>query len=140
MPTFVNGVATAARLRKALRAAFPATTFSVRTTRYAASAPDIDVKWVDGPTAAAVLAITDGYHGNQMIDGQAVHFGVGSITVERAYSPAMRARIETEVAADLGEPFARGRFYPSQGAYGSDLFWRRFCQTSGEVVAPAVAA
>lgn len=132
---FVNGIDAAVVLRRALRASFPGIRFSVRSLRSSTSL-DIEVKWTDGPTAAEVTAITDAHEGNQVVESRFVHYGC-RITVERAYSPAMQARIEARIAADFGEPFSRGRYYPDQGVHGNVLFWQRFCETSAAALATA---
>lgn len=57
-------------IRKALKAAFPATKFSVRSQRYSGGS-SIDVRWTDGPSGKAVKAITDQFQGSgfdSMID------------------------------------------------------------------------
>lgn len=49
-------------IRRRLKAAFPRTTFSVRSDRYAGGS-SIRVKWTDGPTSRMVEAITSQYGG-----------------------------------------------------------------------------
>lgn len=60
--TYVNLKDSAAELRKALRAAFAGTKFSVRGESYAGGA-SIHVRWTDGPTVAAVDEIAQGFAG-----------------------------------------------------------------------------
>jgi len=53
---------TAKAVRKALHAAFPTTTFSVRSKTYSGGS-SINVHWIDGPVTARVKAITDPMEG-----------------------------------------------------------------------------
>lgn len=58
---------TAAQMRKALKAAFPATTFSVRMAR-GTGYGWFDVTWTDGPTTTQVQQVTDRFR-DQRWDG-----------------------------------------------------------------------
>lgn len=61
---------TAKLIRKALKAAFPETKFSVRSDSYSMGA-SVYVSWTDGPTSTQVSEITDPYNGagfDSMID------------------------------------------------------------------------
>lgn len=60
---WLSAAETAKLLRTALRAAFPATTFSIRSETYAGGA-SINVRWTDGPARDAVEAITCQYRGS----------------------------------------------------------------------------
>lgn len=134
---FINGIGSGAALRRALKARFPDARFSVRSTR-SSTALHVEVRWTDGPTAPEVTEVTSRFEGNQVVDGQLVHYGC-TILVERAYSPAMQAKIEALIAARYGEPFSRGRYYPDQGAHGNVVFWRLFSETSAEALISAAA-
>jgi len=61
-PRWLSTVETAKLIRKALKTRFPETKFSVRSKSYAGGS-SISIRWSDGPTAAAVEAITDGFAG-----------------------------------------------------------------------------
>lgn len=50
-------------IRKRLKAAFPATTFSVRSSTYSMGS-SIRVSWIDGPTQGMVEKITNQYRGS----------------------------------------------------------------------------
>lgn len=68
--TYINLKATAAMVRKALAARFPATKFSVRGKHYAGGA-NLTVGWTDGPSVGEVEAITGRFAAgrfNGMID------------------------------------------------------------------------
>lgn len=53
---------TAKAIRTALKAAFPATKFSVRSSNYAGGS-SIRIGWTDGPTGKAVKAVAGGFEG-----------------------------------------------------------------------------
>ncbi len=53
---------TAKLVRRALKAAFPGTAFSVRISRYSGGS-SVTVDWTDGPTETAVRQLTDVYSG-----------------------------------------------------------------------------
>lgn len=89
---------TAKLIRKALKAEFPGTKFSVRSSKYAGGA-SINIGWVDGPTDAQVSAITNFYQGatfdgmqdlkeyrSREIDGVEVHFGADFVFTNRTVS------------------------------------------------------
>lgn len=61
-PRSLSAAETASVLRKALRAAFPSTKFSVRSKTYSGGA-SIDVSYTDGPAFADVDAIAQGFAG-----------------------------------------------------------------------------
>ena len=58
----VSAVDTAKMIRKALRAAFPATKFSVRTSTYAGGA-SVSIRWTDGPISFDVDEVVAPYAG-----------------------------------------------------------------------------
>lgn len=61
-PTRIGIVDTAKLIRKQLKKAFPATKFSVTSSRYSGGS-SIHVDWTDGPTGAQVEEITGGFSG-----------------------------------------------------------------------------
>lgn len=61
-PRYVPVTEVAKLVRKALKARFPATRFSVRSDSYAGGA-SIRVGWVDGPTETEVREVTQAYAG-----------------------------------------------------------------------------
>lgn len=100
---------TAKLVRTALKARFPETKFSVRSSVYSGGA-SIDVSWTDGPSSAKVESITKQFTGasfDGMIDlksyhdsewqGQRVHFGADFIFTSRNISNYA----ETAKAVDL---------------------------------------
>lgn len=90
---------TAQLVRKALKAAFPSTRLSVRSSTYAGGA-SIDITWTDGPTSEQVKHITrcfegadfDGmidlksYRYAEQDDGTVVHYGADFIFENRKLS------------------------------------------------------
>ncbi len=54
---------TAQMIRAALKAKFPGTKFSIRTS-YFAGGSSVDISWMDGPTSNAVNAVTGPYQGD----------------------------------------------------------------------------
>lgn len=85
-------------IRADLKAAFPATKFSVRISRYSMGS-SVSVKWMDGPTVADVTKVTGYYEARGMVDqsdywphrivtlsnGDVVSFS-GSVSESREYS------------------------------------------------------
>lgn len=110
---------TAALVRRALKAAFPAVKFAVRMGRGTASSW-LAVSWTDGPTDARVRAavarfegrtfngMTDGYDRNpDDVDaetGERRRYYVDGITTSRTVSPALWAKAAQLVAAYYGVP------------------------------------
>lgn len=106
---YISVTDTAKLLREALKKAFPAVKFSVRSDKYAGGA-SIDVYWTDGPTAEEVEAIAKQYEGadfdgmqdlktykHTVVNGQRVHYGADYIFSHRTETPAdaaIRAEIE----------------------------------------------
>ena len=73
--TYISVTETAAMVRKALKAAFPGTKFSVRSSKYSGGA-SIDVVWRDGPCRKAVEQIAGQYEASDfdgMIDMKVSH-------------------------------------------------------------------
>ncbi|MBE2198092.1 MAG: methyltransferase [Anaerolinea sp.] len=70
MTRYIYAAEQAKHIRNALKKAFPGVKFSVRSDRYSMGS-SVDVKWLDGPTAAEVdrvLAPYSGKHFDGMID------------------------------------------------------------------------
>ena len=99
-PMYLSCAETAKRLRAALKAAFPAMRFSVRSKTYAGGA-SIAVEWMDGPTAKQVQAVCNRFEGatfdgmtdckgyqTHVVDGQSIHYGADFIHARRAFSVA----------------------------------------------------
>ena len=93
---------TAKLLRQVLKAEWPDTRFSVKSSKYAGGA-SIRVGWVDGPTEWDVSQVTDLYRGAEfdgmtdcktpvrslaVVDGEPVelHYGADFIFAERSFS------------------------------------------------------
>jgi hypothetical protein len=110
-PKYLNDKATAALIRRVLKAAFPATKFSVRMS----GAGSVDVRYTDGPSTARVNALighmtagsfdgmTDMYEQDDTrfaaIDGELYRFGARFIFVTREMSPRFLSRIVRAVLA-----------------------------------------
>lgn len=109
---------TAEAIRAALKAAFPAVKFSVRTS-YASMTSSTSVRWTDGPTTAEVEHVTDrftsrGFDGmtdsttyhTQDVDGVRISYS-GWVHVTRLISAAlMKKAVErfNFIRADYGLP------------------------------------
>lgn len=107
MSRLISCADTAKLVREALKAAFPTIKFSVKSKTYSGGA-SITVRWMDGPTAKDVEAVTGKFSGatfDGMIDlksyhtsnlnGEQVHFGADFIFTERSFSAEfLRRRAE----------------------------------------------
>lgn len=95
---YISVVETAKFVRQALKAAFPAITFSVRSKSYSGGA-SIDIQWTDGPTSKAVERIVQRFEGADFdgmtdlktykartVNGQRVHYGADFIFAHRKLS------------------------------------------------------
>lgn len=107
VPTrYLSCADTAKMIRQALKEAFPAVKFSVRSSTYAGGA-SIDVSYTDGPKKADVEAVANTFQGGSF-DGmtdykgghvhalasapnQPVHFGADFVFVRQEISPAHKA-------------------------------------------------
>jgi len=107
----INLVDTAKLVRKALKAAYPGTKFSVRCDRYSMGC-SIDVFWTDGPTEAQVQPLLnkfdsksfDGMTGStsyhtQEYEGETVSFGAYYVKASRSLSADFLRKIAAKVAA-----------------------------------------
>lgn len=129
-PRYLSATETAVLVRQQLKACFPTTRFSVRTSKYSGGA-SIELRWTDGPTEAAVRNATaryrrswfDGmddsthYHPATLISWpdariEAVGFGVDFIDGERDFSPAYLA-VLTEYATELVARHTGRQFAPN---------------------------
>ena len=104
---WLSGPETAKMIRRAVKESFPGVKFSVRCSRGSA----ITVKWIDGPTRAAVDTVVGAYEGKTfdgmldlagfrtfVFDGQ-LYGNAFFVFVERGVSPeAMQAALEAERA------------------------------------------
>jgi len=92
---YIELTETAKLLRADLKKNFPGVKFSVRTKRYSMG-QSICVHWTDGPTTAAVDAVSDGYQGQRfdgmddsthtvfaLRDGKRVHYGANYVNTSR---------------------------------------------------------
>lgn len=61
---YIDTAEVARMVRAELKKAFPETTFSVKSKRYAGGS-SIDVRWTNGPTEEEVKAIAGEYHGSE---------------------------------------------------------------------------
>jgi hypothetical protein len=138
---YIDAAEVAKLLRAALKEAFPAVTFAVRTSKYAGGA-SIDVHYIDGPPIDAAERVAERYAGSyfdgmidykgsryHLLDGLSVHFGANFIFVTRDLSAAaLRAGIAAAEAAGAftdgpleveeftnwrGKPAARLKYRPS---------------------------
>jgi hypothetical protein len=113
---YITCADTAKALRKALKAAFPSTPFSVRSKTYSGGA-SIDIRWTDGPTTAMVEKISKAFAGasfDPMIDlksyhtslyeGKPVHWGADYVFTQRSESKAVLEHAAARVAAKWGYP------------------------------------
>lgn len=130
---------TAKLVRKALKLAFPGQKFSVRSSNYAGGA-SIDVSWLDGPTTAAVRAVTQTYAGadfDGMIDlkthrdstlmanedgsVELLRFGADYVLDQRSYSTETVKRVQAEIERMTGEPYEPNRRYGLAAMRAMDL-------------------
>lgn len=95
-PRHLDTKATAAHLRKTLRAAFPGTRFSVRMDRGTAYGW-LTVTWTDGPTDEAVSAITTRYESSRF-----------SGMDDSYHTTANTLKIATNCATEAVRPSCRG--------------------------------
>jgi hypothetical protein len=112
---YLSATDLAKHIRKALKAAFPRTKFSVRSDYYSMGS-SVRIRWTDGPTTKQVDAITDRFSGISFdgsddsthyntieVDGQTYRAGA-YITTSRSLSDEARA-IAERVAAARGAEF-----------------------------------
>lgn len=84
----LSTVETAKLIRKALRVAFPATKFSVRSESYSGGS-SIDIRWTDGPTSAEVDEVSGGFAGGGFDGSIDLHYYVTSwLSPDGTASPA----------------------------------------------------
>lgn len=103
----IGTVETAKLIRKALRVAFPATKFSVRSSMYSGGS-SIDIRWMDGPTSAEVDEVSGGFAGggfDGMID---LHYYVTSwLSPDGSASPARSTGTEGSCGSVPGFDYPR---------------------------------
>ena len=113
LSAYASAVESAAALRQALKAAFPATKFSVRLDRGTAYGC-ASVSWTDGPTVKRVQEIVDRFEG-EGFDGMtdsSIHYrvklpdgresGLRMVNTSRAISQALARLCAAQVAAFWG--------------------------------------
>jgi hypothetical protein len=101
---YLSCAETAKMVRDALKEAFPAVKFGVRSSTYSGGA-SITIKWTDGPTSKQVESVTNSFEGSYFdgmidykgnvyheIDGEPVSFGADFIFTSREYSDAKLAQ------------------------------------------------
>ena len=123
---FLSAADSAAAIRSELRVAFRGVKFFVRSRRYAGGA-SVDVRWTDGPTAAAVDAVVDRWRGADVdagddsvrhrggfiaADGRLVRSGADFVSVERHASAhvlhgVVRAMMYAELFPRCDRPAVR---------------------------------
>ncbi len=102
-------------IRQTLKAIFPRTKFSVRSSYYSMGS-SVTVSWVDGPTTAQVDRALDSFRGKHfngsddstsyspiLVNGERVKCGA-YVSTSRRLSDSARA-VATRVAADRGQEF-----------------------------------
>jgi len=124
---YISAVDTAKLIRRALKAGFPATKFSVNTRHSSA----INIDWADGPTSTNVEAIIDRYKGTAFDsmsdeDGKPVRYGATYIFTHREFSTefmtAVTAHVENTFSYEKGSyNFLRKVNQICQVASASDL-------------------
>ena len=120
-PRWISCADTAKLVRKALKAEFPGTKFSVRSSNYAGGA-SISVRYTDGPTAEKVNAVCSLYQGSTfdgMIDlktphrsllttedgAEEVRFAADFVNAQRNMSDEVRDQLIAELEAFTGETY-----------------------------------
>lgn len=106
MTEYISCANTAKLIRKALKEAFPATKFSVRSDTYAGGA-SIRVTWNDGPTSKSVEAVACRFQGGyfdgmtdykgghtHQFQGREVHFGADFVFCNRTVTDAHMANVK----------------------------------------------
>lgn len=114
MSNYITLNETNVEIRKALKAAFPGTKFSVRGSKYAGGA-STNVSWVDGPADREVYDFLQQFAGatfDGMTDsksyvtgvrnGQDVYWGADYVFTSRTISDEVTAALTVEVAGMLG--------------------------------------
>ena len=130
---------TAKIVRTALKQAFPATKFSVRSKSYSGGA-SIDISWTDGPTSAQVKKIADKLEGatfdgmtdykggkTHLYNGEAVHFGADFIFECREYSDYLIQTAINSLLAEFGDSFI-----PTIEQYRQGELWRNYVVTNAQ--------
>jgi len=137
---YFTAAETAKLIRTALKEAFPAIKFTVRSSSYSGGA-SVRIGWTDGPTAAQVESVIAPFEGAYfdgsidykgsvfaMMDGQRVKFGADFIFCERSYSDRMVAGVLARVTARLGgmdqptvEDYRQGRLYGWKQSGGCEV-------------------
>ena len=103
----LSTVETAKLIRKALRAEFPATKFSVRSSNYSGGS-SIDIRWTDGPTSAEVDAISHGFAGGGFDGSIDLYYYVTSwLSPDGTASPARSTGTEDSRGAFSGFDYPR---------------------------------
>lgn len=136
---YLTAAETAKHVRAALKAAFPATKFSVRSDAYSLGA-SIRVRWTDGPTNSAVAAVVNRFQGSDFdaltdlstarppieVDGETVRSGADHVFTDRTQSAEYRQRLHAIAEQILGEPVDEAKWYDQvRGQYVTEWgTWR----------------
>lgn len=114
MAKYLSCAETARLVRAALKEAFPAVRFSVRSKTYSGGA-SINVEWTDGPCGADVKAIVGRFEGSYFdgmtdykgcnyneINGEAVTFAADYVFTSRLYTAPVLTGIVSSVLNEYG--------------------------------------
>jgi hypothetical protein len=129
-PLSLSCADTAKIMRQSLKAAFPDTKFSVRSSLYSMGS-SIHVSWIDGPTVKAVDAIVDSfaacwfdgmddsthYNPAMVIDGRRMDSGANYVSTSRRFSPAFLLAVAEHVAVTVGCAIPEIRLNSDGSAY-----------------------
>lgn len=103
----LSTVETAKLVRKALRAEFPATKFSVRSSNYSGGS-SIDIRWTDGPTSVEVDEVSSGFAGGGFDGSIDLRYYVTSwLAPDGTASPARSTGTEGSGGAYAGFDYPR---------------------------------
>jgi hypothetical protein len=146
-PVSLSTAATAVCVRKALKTAFPHTTFSVKSSEYSMGS-SIDVRWIDGPTGKQVEPILDAfegagfdgmndcktYLGPSEYEGKRVSWGADYVHGSRSESAWTLREAARRVAAECSLPeleVTEDNGYPhvKEGGYGVN--WSTYVKDDG---------
>jgi hypothetical protein len=112
-------------VRKELHTAFPATKFSVKTSRYSGGS-SIDVRWTDGPTKAEAEKVAGHFHGatfdgmQDLKEYNGSPYGNDYIFFERRYTAECLKAAAEKFTAKYGLPAPEIKVCEYGGAYIED--------------------
>jgi hypothetical protein len=139
---YISCAGTAKLVRAALKAAFPAVKFSVRSETYSGGA-SIDVRWTDGPTVEQVEAVAKPFSGGSFdgmtdcmnyhsstLNGERVHYAADFVFCIRHISVAFLGRVAAQVCATYDQPV------PPIAESGGDAYFPTRDMQSDPIVEP----